>query len=81
MLERRAVCAERRTYGSERRSREIVRLRPASYSTRGKISQQIIDKLRGHQMVIIIAAIVMTYSGLDNTEPELGAPGSLRIQL
>ena len=33
MLEWRAVCAERCTYGSERRSREIVRLRPASYST------------------------------------------------
>jgi len=27
------VCAERCKYGSERRSREIVRLRPASYST------------------------------------------------
>ncbi len=32
-IKRRAVCAERCTYGSERRSREIVRLRSASYST------------------------------------------------
>ena len=32
-LEWRAVCAERCTYGSGRRGREIVRLRPASYST------------------------------------------------
>ncbi len=32
-LEWRAVCAERCTCGSERRSREIARLRPASYST------------------------------------------------
>jgi hypothetical protein len=32
-IKRRAVCAERCTYGSERRGREIVRLRSASYST------------------------------------------------
>jgi len=33
MLKWRAVCAERCTCGSERRGREIVRLRSASYST------------------------------------------------
>ena len=33
MLEWRAACAERSTCGSGRRSREAVRLRPASYST------------------------------------------------
>ncbi|NVH78397.1 hypothetical protein FSB08_40130 [Paraburkholderia sp. JPY432] len=31
-LQRRAGCAERRTSGSGRRGREIVRLRPVSYS-------------------------------------------------
>ena len=32
-VEWRAVCVERRTYGSERRGGETARLRPASYST------------------------------------------------